>query len=313
MSTTADELGLVRGPQEGFAPVKDRLTTTLFLAALFHGIVILGVTFAAPRSGAPPTPTLEVLILTGADVKAADNPSAQYLAQRNQVGTGTTDERVRPANPASSPLAADQEGLPEGNGAQYREAVSGQRATEFVTSRSDRSDVSFRSGDDRPAQEAEAPRALAQTSPSPIATNATDNMLRLRGRQDGKYEVIPNTRESKIAPYLDAWRRKIERLGTMNFPQIARGRNAATANPVLEVAIGADGKLNSSIVRRSSGRKDLDQAAQSILRLASPFDPFPPELRKQYDELRFAYEWQFLDGGEVGRGTLSVPASAVKN
>lgn len=311
MNATADELGFSTSAQEGAAPVKDRLTTTMFLAALFHGIVILGVTFAAPRSGSTPTPTLEVLILTGADVKAADNPTAQYLAQRNQIGTGTTDERVRPANPASSPLAASQEGSPDGNGAEYREAVSGQRATEFVSSRSDRTEVAFRSGDDRPAQQAEIPRALAQASPSPIATSATDNMLRLRGRQDGKYEVVPNTRESKIAPYLDAWRRKIERLGTMNFPQIARGRDAATGNPILEVAIGADGKLNSSIVRRSSGRKDLDQAAQSILRLASPFDPFPPELRKQYDELRFAYEWQFLDGS-VGRGTLSVPASAVK-
>src|SRR5690606_11995789 len=207
---------------------------------------------------------------------------------------------------------ASQDGVPDGNGAEYREAVSGQRATEFVSSRSDRTEVDFRSGDDRPAQRAEAPRALAQTSPSPIATRATDNMLRLRGRQDGKYEVIPNTRESKVAPYLDAWRRKVERLGTMNFPQIARGRDAATGNPVVEVAIGADGTLKGSVVRRSSGRRDLDQAAQSILRLASPFDPFPAELRKHYDELRFAYEWQFLDGG-VGEGTLSVPASTVKD
>jgi periplasmic protein TonB len=311
MSTTVDEFDLADAPHEGVAPVKDRLTTTLFLAALFHGIVILGVTFAVPRGGGSPTPTLEVLLLTGPELKAADNPTAQYLAQRNQVGTGTTDERVRPANPASSPLAADQAGLPDGNGSEYREAVSGQRSTEFVSSRSDRSDVSFRSGDDRPAQQAEVPMALAQTSPSPIATSATDTSLRLRGRQDGKYEVVPNTRESKIAPYLDAWRRKVERLGTMNFPQIARQRSGATGNPVLEVAIGADGKLNSSIVRRSSGRKDLDQAAQSILRLASPFDPFPADLRKQYDELRFAYEWQFLDGN-VGQGTLSVPSSTVK-
>jgi periplasmic protein TonB len=311
MNATVDEPQLPDASQEGFAPVKDRLTTTLFLAALFHGIVILGVTFAAPRSGGSPTPTLEVLLLTGPEVKAADNLTAQYLAQRNQVGTGTTDERVRPANPTSSMLAADQEGLPDGNGAEYREAVSGQRSTEFVSARSDRSDVSFRSGDNNPAQQAEVPLALAPTSPSPIATNATDNALRLRGRQDGQYEVIPNTRESKIAPYLDAWRRKIERLGTMNFPQIARQRGGATGNPVLEVAISADGKLTSSIVRRSSGRKDLDQAAQSILRLASPFDPFPADLRKQYDELRFAYEWQFLDGS-VGQGTLSVPSNAVK-
>jgi protein TonB len=179
-----------------------------------------------------------------------------------------------------------------------------------LTARSDRSEVAFRSGEDRP-QDAQVPLALTPLAPSPIATSATDRSLRLRGRHDGKYEIVPNTRESKIAPYLDAWRRKVERLGTMNFPQVARQRNASIGNPVLEVSISADGTLNESIVRRSSGHKDLDQAAQAILRLASPFDPFPPELRQQYDELRFAYEWQFLDG-EVGQGTVSVPADAVR-
>ena len=63
---------------------------------------------------------------------------------------------------------------------------------------------------------------------------------------------------------------------------------------MLEVSIRGDGSLGDVIVKRSSGRKEIDQAALSILRLASPFDPFPAELRKQYDELRFAYEWQFL-------------------
>lgn len=286
---------------EGATPVRDRMTTTLFLAALFHGIVILGVTFAVPRAPSTPTPTLEVLLLTGSDTRAADNPTAQYLAQRNQQGTGTTDDRVRPANPASSLLPLQQEGMVDGNGAEYREAVTGQQSTDTLSSRSDRSEVSYRSGENDPAQTAESPLALAPTAPSPIATNATDTTLRLRGRQDGKYEVVPNTRESIIAPYLDAWRRKIERLGTMNFPQVAR-RSRATANPVLEVSIRADGNLGKIIVRRSSGRKELDQAAISILRLASPFDPFPAELHKKYDELRFAYEWQFLDGGS---GTVS--------
>lgn len=296
MSTPAESINLPSGDDnEGAAPVKDRLTTTLFLAALFHGIVILGVTFAVPKAPTGPTPTLEVLLLTGGDTRAADNASAQYLAQRNQVGTGTTDAAVRPANPASSTLPVQQEGMVDGSGTEYREATQGQKSTEFVTSRSDRSEVSYRSGENTPAQAAETPMALAPTAPSPIATNATDTSLRLRGRQDGKYEVIPNTRQSIIAPYLDAWRRKVERLGTMNFPQVARNAKAA-ANPVLEVAIRADGSLGEIVVRRSSGRKELDQAALSILRLASPFDPFPADLRKKYDELRFAYEWQFLGG-----------------
>lgn len=291
---------------EGFAPVKDRLTTTIFLAALFHGIVILGITFAVPDDQKYRTPTLEVLLATSEDTRAADNLSAQYLAQHNQQGSGTTDERVRPANPASSLLSAEQAGVPEGNGSEYREAVSGQKSTEILSSRSNRNEVDYRSGENQPAQQAEAPLALSPTAPRPIATNATDQTLRLRGqRRDGAEEIIPNTRASKLAPYLDAWRRKIERLGTLNFPQVVRNQGAI-GNPVLEVAIKADGTLSRAVVQRSSGRKEVDQAALSILRLASPFDPFPADLRKQYSELRFAYEWQFLEGGT--NGVVSAPA-----
>ena len=65
------------------------------------------------------------------------------------------------------------------------------------------------------------------------------------------------------------------------------------------VALGGDGQvtLGNVVIKRSSGRKDIDQAALSILRLASPFDPFPADVKKQYEELRFAYEWQFLGAG----------------
>ncbi len=297
-ATVENELPLETAGQEGAPPVRDRLTTTLFLAALFHGIVILGVTFAVPMTEERPAPTIEVLLLTADDTRAADNLDAQYLAQRSQKGSGTTDERVRPANPASSAIAAQQSGIAEGNSSEYREEVAGQQSTEILSSRSERSEVEFRSGDPRPAQDAQAPLALAPTAPRPIATNATDQTLRLRGRRaDGSEEVVPNTRESNLAPYLDGWRRKVERLGTLNFPQgIGRG---TAANPVLEVAIRRDGSLGNAVIRRSSGRKEVDQAALSILRLASPFDPFPPEVSKQYDELRFAYEWQFLEGASA--------------
>jgi periplasmic protein TonB len=268
------------------------------------------VTFAVPMTDERPAPTLEVLLLTADDTRAADNLDAQYLAQRSQQGSGTTDERVRPANPASSAIAAQQAGIAEGNSNEYREEVAGQQSTEILSSRSERSEVEFRSGDPRPAQDAQAPLALAPTAPRPIATNATDQTLRLRGRRaDGSMEVIPNTRESNLAPYLDAWRRKVERLGTLNFPQgIGRG---TAANPVLEVSIRRDGSLGDTVIRRSSGRKDVDQAALSILRLASPFDPFPAELRKQYNELRFAYEWQFLEGNvaEPAPGTTQKSSS----
>jgi len=80
----------------------------------------------------------------------------------------------------------------------------------------------------------------------------------------------------------------------------------AAAAPVVEVGIAADGKLDRVLIRRSSGNAELDQAALEILKLASPFDPFPPQLAKQYRVLRFAYEWQF-SGSHPASGTVSVP------
>ena len=55
------------------------------------------------------------------------------------------------------------------------------------------------------------------------------------------------------------------------------------------------------VVRRSSGDKALDQAALKILRLAAPFAPLPESIRKDYDVLRFAYEWDFSAGTSGGR------------
>ena len=66
-----------------------------------------------------------------------------------------------------------------------------------------------------------------------------------------------------------------------------------TGSPTLEVSIEASGQLSEVIIRVSSGSGVVDQAALDILRRASPFDPFPPEISAEYDRLRFAYKWLF--------------------
>ena len=49
----------------GLPPANDRMLTTCFLAALVHGIVILGVTFSAPGSKGEQGdgPALEVVLV----------------------------------------------------------------------------------------------------------------------------------------------------------------------------------------------------------------------------------------------------------
>ena len=107
--------------------------------------------------------------------------------------------------------------------------------------------------------------------------------------------ATPSTQESLLAGYLDSWRRRVERIGTTHFPsQFLDDRDLG--RPTLEVTIASDGRLEDIVVRRSSGDKALDQAALRILRLAAPFDALPDHIRAQYDQLSFAYEWDFFSG-----------------
>jgi protein TonB len=114
--------------------------------------------------------------------------------------------------------------------------------------------------------------------------------------------ISASTRESRIAAYLSNWKRKVERVGTLNFPRQAQAGQGDAA-PTLEVAIGADGTLSEAVVLQSSGQRELDEAAMEILRIAAPFEPFPEFLRAEYDVLRFAYEWRFGPDGGIGRMT----------
>jgi protein TonB len=106
--------------------------------------------------------------------------------------------------------------------------------------------------------------------------------------------ATPSAQQSILAEYLEGWRARVERIGTANYPTRFLG-GPDHGRPTLEVTIRADGSLKDIVVRRSSGDKALDQAALKILRLAAPFDPLPPNIRKDYDILRFAYDWDFFD------------------
>ncbi len=138
-----------------------------------------------------------------------------------------------------------------------------------------------------------------------------DDKTDLAIRDDNPRELVTSvdTKESKIAGYLSSWKTKIETIGIKYFPDEAMVAGV-TGSPTLEVTINASGQLEQALVRRSSGSRALDQIALSILRRAAPFDPFPEAIRVDYDQLRFAYKWQFnhLDRA-VNRATQLVIAA----
>ena len=75
--------------REGIAPTRDRLTTTVFMAALVHGVIIVGVTFGGVNHEKSGAPGLEVLIVSEDVPEARNNEDATYLAQRTQLGSET--------------------------------------------------------------------------------------------------------------------------------------------------------------------------------------------------------------------------------
>jgi protein TonB len=153
---------------------------------------------------------------------------------------------------------------------------------------------------------ASQPRETFAGSSSPFAGSDEDAELALKGAPRRELVVTPNTRTSEVAVYLDAWKRRIEQVGTVNFPNAAR-RSKLSGNPVIEVVLASSGGLVRADVRRSSGYGELDSAAMDILKLATPFEAFPEELAARHDVLRFAYEWQFV-GGRLAGSAVEVPA-----
>ena len=289
--------------REGIAPVRDRLMTTLFLAGLLHAIVILGLTFSANADMGSGPPGLDVTLTSDELPESDSNDKATYLAQRTQLGSGNTTKPVPPRNRASSIPIPAQDGTKDGASLGPKGTAAGSRNERVMTTLAWSATVRYMMDAGESGTTKNAPALLTEQhadQPGPLDENGP---AQLRGPQRDELWITPDTRASTLAPYLDAWRRKVEQVGTINYPTAAR-RPGVTASPVLEVGIDSSGKLEKAVIRTSSGFPELDQAALSILKLASPFDPFPPELAKEYRVLRFAYEWQFV-GGRVAPGAVS--------
>lgn len=285
--------------------IGDRLATTLFLAALVHGIVILGITFSAGGDDAP-APSLDVrLVAEGSRDEPRSRP-ASYLAQAARVGAGTTTERVAartPVGPAPEPEPAEA-----GEAATPQREAPGARTEEpVVATWAQRPTVRYsgaRAPDPAVEAAARALRAAERRRPPALLDSGGEDpvdRVQLTGPRTAGAWVSPDTEASLVAPYLDAWRRKVERLGTLNYPTIARTSRAPRA-PILEIRLAADGSLRRATIRRSSGNAALDDAALQILRLAAPFDPFPADLADRHPVLAFAYEWQFEEDAGAASG-----------
>jgi len=275
--------------------VPDRLPAMLFLAALVHGILIIGITFN-PELTNPfaSVISLEVTIVADPDQRIDRPDEAAYLAQASQEGGGNTTEQVRPAAPQQSAMPVDNEGQEDGTA--LLDAQAHERSADELLATQDpnnrRVNVNPRSN---PQPETTTAIAMEAGSEStlPLPQEDQSTML-IRDDEPRQLIISADTRESVIAAYLDNWKRRIEGVGDSYLPQLGL-IDDISGSPTLMVAIEASGELAEAVIRKSSGSTVLDLAALDILHRASPFDPFPPEVSAEYDILRFEYKWLFAE------------------
>jgi periplasmic protein TonB len=276
-------------------PAPDRLPPMLFLAALIHGILIIGVTFNAVLGDEfSEAISLDVTIIADPEKSWVDVEQAEYLAQASQLGAGNTSESIRPSAPLRSDVPIDNAGVEKGDSLDESRQLT-DAADQLISTQTEQDIQVADNPRTDPAPDATTPIALEAgvEATMPLPQDQQANLM-IKDENPRQLVTSVDTRESKIAVYLDRWKRRIEMVGVKYFPEesVIQG---ITGSPTLQVTISASGQLEAASIRQSSGSRVLDQAALSILRRASPFDPFPESIRVDYDRLIFAYKWQFAE------------------
>lgn len=268
-------------------------------AIAFHALLILGLSFDIQRENPPaPERTLDITLVPHKEPEPVEKPD--FLAQASQQGAGEQVIKKRPSNPLGTPRVSEKK----------RPAPEMQRAG-TPRPKASRPQVITQKKAPR-AEPVRKPVPKVEAAPKPKLsqllastqleidrlTAEIDRRSQAASERDRRKAVSASTQEYQYAAYLEAWRKKVERIGNLNYPDEAKRKKLYGAL-MLHVAVKADGSIEQIRVIRPSGHKILDDAAKRIVRLAAPFAPFPPNIRKEVDVLDITRTWQFRSGNRL--------------
>jgi len=119
-----------------------------------------------------------------------------------------------------------------------------------------------------------------------------DKRIRAENARPKKRYLSPATLKSTDAMYYSQFRTIIERAGTEHFPTGNNGKKLY-GELVMEVWLDRKGQVIEAIVTQSSGNKQLDKRAQSIVKKAGPFGAVPLEVSQGRDLLLISSRFRF--------------------
>ncbi|TWC54989.1 protein TonB [Pseudomonas sp. SJZ080] len=276
----------------------DRLGFTLFLAALIHLALLLGVGFTMVE----PKQISKTLEITLATFKSEKKPTkADFLAQENQEGSGTLDKKAIPKTTEVAPFQDNKVQKVTPPPAAKPEVQAPPKAAVTTVAPKPKK-AAAKTEEPKPVTKpaVAAPTFDSEQLSSDIASLEAElaNEQQLYAKRPRIHRLsAASTMRDKGAWYKDEWRKKVERIGNLNYPDEAR-RKQIYGNLRLMVSINRDGSLYEVLVLESSGQPLLDQAAQRIVRLAAPFSPFTGDL-SDIDRLEIIRTWKFARGDRL--------------
>ena len=274
----------------------DRMSFTLFLAVVLHAVFIVGIGWSM-NEDRPISRSLEVTL---AQYRSEEAPEeADFLAQTNQLGSGTLDEK---AVLSTTELADFQDNVIRETQRHEQAAaplpVRKKQQVVTTTARTKLFSTSMTTIEITQEQNAAQSAALSlwqrNMEIASLEAQLKEQKQAFAKRPRRRQLTAASTKASTDAYYLEKWRNKIEWTGNKNYQQLNLSGIFGTL--MMLVAVNADGTVDNIKILRSSGHLQLDQAAKTIVYSSAPFDPFPDEIRKNTDILEIIRTWQFEEG-----------------
>ena len=290
-------------------PDTERFAVALVIAALVHLVIIYGVGFAMPKVTKPINSTMEIVLVQKSTEQVPNK--ADYLAQATHEGGGNSELKSRPSTPTIAPFPDQNAEMVFTPPPPQVTATAPQLdQIKLLTTETETTHQVEQQPLVNSPEEANEPGEISQ--PRMLEKYISENTLfinvsaaklaSIQAELDEQFNsyakrlrqkyISASTKEYKYARYMEAWRRKVEYIGNLNYPDKVR-RQKLSGSLVLDVALNSNGTIRQVEIKQPSKYKILDEAALRIVRLAAPFDSFPEDIRKETDILHITRTWEF--------------------
>ena len=264
----------------------DRLGLTVSIAILIHALIVFGVNFTKEDRANTRMNTMEIVLV---NQETKEPEESNVLAQKNLEGGGETKEITEPMTSIESNFSeltqqAIERPSIEGELLQNHniemnkneipeildvnkenietiavkdieneviDLVSEKQKPDFLYEKLDELDVKKKIAK-KPSPPAIPTSEELLSNSFEIATSNNEvrrKMIERTKRPKRKF-ISASTKEYEYATYMDAWRRKVERVGNLNYPEEAKKLNL-TGSLRLDVALNKDGTINEITIRKS--------------------------------------------------------------